>query len=477
MQTLPSRLARSFVLLALLVLPSVAQDALEKKPWNVLVMIADDLSYAELSCFGQEYVSTSNIDRLSYEGVSFTRAYAPACGSTPSRQGILTGRYPQRSGVENDVQFVDPLQGIPGTEVTLGERFAAAGYQTAYVGKWGLGMHRTHFPSRHGFDDFYGFLRDWRRHYPTKEGEKADPRWALMIGNDVIEDPDFRHIDDLLADQTLERLKSYGDKPFCHVHSFSAAHTPLQIIKEECRELRNTYRGVLSERRTRMICVINKLDQTVGKILDGLDELGLAENTIVVFCTDSGGRLSKDEPSSNGPHRGWAGDMWEGSLRVPLLVRWPGVIEESSSYDGMVSLLDVVPTLTAAAGATGGPEQAMDGVDLLPFLKGESEGVPHTELYFRQGFLKGAAIRPDGSKAVWHDGTRSSHYYNVLEDPGEATRIDTREPARKGGLRQKWREWANEMKRASWKRVKVEQEEEEAPTDGGDAPADDEGGR
>lgn len=352
---------------------AAAQEQSEApRPPNVLLIVADDLGWGDVGFHGSE-IATPNLDRLAREGVELSRFYAfPLC--SPTRFALMTGRHPVRAG-----WMMLPLRpweedGLKAAERTLAETFKSAGYQTAMIGKWHLGHARREFwPQSQGFDFFYGCLTGMIDYY-AHTSSHGGLDWQLNGESQVQK----RYSTNLLAEGAVEWMAGRDPKrPFFVCLSFNAPHLPYQAPSK----FLDNYPDEESEKRQAYCAMVEALDHGIGKVLDGLAELGLGGDTLVIFLSDHGN--STREPGVNAPLRGGKGRVLEGGIRVPALVRWPGKLDGGRTCDQVLTVLDLHPTLAAAAGAeTGGVE--LDGEDLLEALL-TGEAVPRRDLFFGTG--------------------------------------------------------------------------------------------
>jgi arylsulfatase A-like enzyme len=413
----------------------LAVDHVSVRPPNVIVLLADDLGYGDLSSYGGP-TPTPQLDTLAAQGVRFTEAYAaaPVCG--PSRAGLLTGRQPSRYGFEYNV-LDDPsgvARGLPIAERTLADHLRLQRYSTALFGKWHLGFGPTFHPNLRGFDHFFGFLNGRR---PSLEpglveglelevSEAEIAAWPASTGGWLVEENgipatlDERHLTDRLADEAISWIRTQRDAPFFALISFNAVHIPLQATTEQLSRVEPhedpstwAYRATLAG-----------LDDAVGRILTALEDEDLADHTLIVFTSDNGCPAAEGF-CSNGPLAGGKIMLTEGGLRVPLLLRWTDRVAPGQVRSDMVSQLDVLPTAVAAAGGALN-EEAIDGVDLLPWLINPAHPPPHEVLYWRM--LPVRAIRRGADKLV--DTTANTWRFDLQADPGEQQDIHPTDPAR-----------------------------------------------
>ena len=349
----------------------------------VVVLLMDDVSYADLGCSGSPLGLTPNIDRLSSDGVRFSRAYATAATCSPSRAAILTGRYQQRFGHEFNPQHKAATgQGLSAGEVTLARRLGWEGFKTGIIGKWHLGYSKASHPLRHGFDEFYGFLSGARSYHAYTEGRRRrqNDLNRLYNGKEPVEE-EFAYLTTELGDRAADFISRHADEPFFLFLSFSAVHSPFHEDPEMAVDLPET----VDPERAPALRMLASLDRAVGHVLGALEENSRTDDTLVVLLSDNGGRVR--EGIANWDLLGKKGDLLEGGVRVPLVIRWPEALPRGVEYSENVSTLDVVPTALAAAGRK--LPDALDGVDLAPFVlsslqEGEHQA-PHPMLFWRQG--------------------------------------------------------------------------------------------
>jgi arylsulfatase A len=384
---LPKTLSVALALLTLSALPARSVRAEEKRPPNLIILFADDLGYGDLGCFGHPTIRTPNLDRMAAEGMKFTNFYAAACVCTPSRAGILTGRLPVRSGMCSDkrrVLFPDSSGGLPAEEVTLAEAVKAKGYATACVGKWHLGHLPRYLPTANGFDSYLGipYSNDMDRLAESPRGRAAflHPKieyWnvPLMRDEKVIERPADQTT--LMKRYTAEAVKFITrnkERPFFLYLPYSAPHVPL--FRSEAFADKSA--------RGRFGDVVEEIDWSVGQILDTLRKNGLAEDTLVAFTSDNGPWLIfNQQGGSAGLLRGGKGSTWEGGMREPCVMWWPGTIKPGSVCTDLASTMDLFTTGVKLAGGKVPDDRVIDGVDLTPALRGTGPSPRQTMFFYR----------------------------------------------------------------------------------------------
>lgn len=425
---------------------------------NVVVILADDLGYADLGCQGSREVRSPQIDSIAAHGIRFTAGYVSAPQCCPSRAGLVTGRYQNRFGFEaNWHASVAAKAGLPTTERTLGDYFRAAGYVTGMVGKWHLGDAEPMRPYNRGFDETF-----W---HPNGGVLMPDPKTGV-IGN-LRRGPDpvrvAEYSTDAFGREAAEFIRRHQRQRFLLYLAFVPPHWPMEAKAEHLAQ----YADVKDLHRRTMLAMMASLDENVGRVLTTLRETGLEENTLVFFLSDNGGptgapRTRPDagfefgqNTSRNDPCRGVKGDLLEGGIRIPFLVQWKGHLPAGGTYDQPVISLDILPTALAAAGLTAPPEARVDGVNLLPFLKAETQGVPHETLYWRFRFPPNQparhrwAIRQGDWKLVKNH-LEPMALYNLAADVGETTNLAAEQPERARAMEAAWRRWDGELKEPLW---------------------------
>ncbi len=342
-----------------------------RKP-NILFILVDDMGYGDFSMFNGGLSQTPALDQLAREGLCLTQHYAGSCVCAPSRAALLTGRYPHRTGA------IDTLDGrgldrLALREVTLADVLKSAGYATGYVGKWHLGAFDPRYhPNARGFDEFIGFRGGWQDYW----------KWRLDRNGSRV-DADGRYLTDVFTQEAIDFIRRHRNEVwFLHL-CYNAPHTPLQAPDEDLKpfiELGKFNRGV-----SIIYAMIRRLDRGVAAILEELDRLGLAEDTIVLFTSDNGPQFSGQGEMSikrfNCHFNGAKGSVYEGGIRVPMIIRWPGQLPEGATYDGMVHFVDWMPTLLAAVGLQPPADRKIDGCNVLPLLRGEQGDVPEKRFW------------------------------------------------------------------------------------------------
>lgn len=400
---------------------------------NVVVILADDLGWGDLSCYGADDLQTPNIDSLARDGMRMTNFHANCPVCSPTRAALLTGRYPELVGVPGVIR-TDPRDSwgnlIP-QAVMLPELLRRAGYHTALVGKWHLGLQSPSLPNERGFDHFHGFLGDMMDNYLTHRRHGQN---YMRRNNEVIDPPG--HATDLFSDWACEYLKNRpAGKPFFLYLAYNAPHTPIQPPPEALEAVKKR-RPDLNPRRAALVALIEHMDAGIGKVLRTLDQLDLSRNTLVIFTSDNGGDLGPG--ASNGPVRAGKGTVYQGGLLVPLVARWPGRIAASGRSDLLTVTMDLMPTILDACGLRA--EHEIDGRSFLAALLGREQPWPQRDLFFgrREGgpFRGGTieCIRRGDWKLLRSKPGGPLELYNLAEDPMEKVDLSAREPARTAEL-------------------------------------------
>lgn len=395
---------------------------------NIVFILADDLGRGEYSQFGTRDLRTPSIDRLCREGMQFDNFYANSCVCSPTRAAILTGCYPDRVGVPGVIRHVatDSWGFLSTRAVLLPSSLRPAGYHSAIVGKWHLGLESPNTPTERGFDFFHGFL-----------GDMMDDYWThLRGGNNYMRrnrEPiaPQGHATDLFTDWACdylaERAKAGG--PFFLYLAYNAPHDPIQPPAEWLARVRQRQPGI-DDRRARLVAMIEHLDDGIGRVLSALDRLRLADNTLVLFTSDNGGSLQFG--ANNGPWRSGKTHMYEGGLRVPAVVRWPGRIRPGNHTPRIALSMDLFATACEAAGAK--PPSGIDGESFLPTLLGQAQPESARDLYFvrREGNLAYGGKTIDAFvrgrwKLLQDSPFAARELYDLSRDPLETTDLAAKE--------------------------------------------------
>jgi arylsulfatase A-like enzyme len=416
-----------------------------KGPPNIILILLDDLGYADLSCQGSPDIRTPNIDRLAAAGVRFTAGYVPVSVCGPSRASLLTGRYSSEFGVQGNN---DAETGLPLDQKTIAEYLKTAGYATQAVGKWHLGYRPEHTPLGRGFDEFIGHLGGSCHYFPfSEEGNQwneerrsdlgaFERHFTMQRGHEILgigDMPPETYLTDLFSDEAVRFIEQTRESPFLIYLSYNAPHSP--IMAPERYLQRNLH--IADENRRIFAGMMTAVDDGVGRIMGALERRGIAESTMVVLLSDNGGPTHVNT-SLNTPFRGQKGDVLEGGIRVPYMISWPDVIPGGQVFHDPVSALDILPTFLHMADIE--TDAPFDGVNLLPWISGgKVDGPPHEKFYFWRA--NNRAIRVGDAKLTDAQLGADSHLFdlreNWLEDP--AFELDDR--ALKDELSRRLAEW------------------------------------
>ena len=414
---------------------------------NFVLILVDDLGYRDVGFNGATEIETPNIDRIAAEGVTFRNGYVTASICTPSRAGLLTGRYPARFGLDVNLAYApfDPRLGLPLEETTIADHLRRAGYRTGLVGKWQLGAAHHFIPRERGFDYFFGFLGGghdyWGRNYDA--AAPAREYYTPLVDNrDPYTSQDGEYLTDVLGDKAAQFITDSAADPFFLYLAYNAPHHPLQAPPD----LMDQYSNIADPHRQRYLAMVDSLDQNVGKVLDALDTTGIRDNTVVFFLSDNGGVWRGENYADNGPLRDGKDSLFEGGIRVPFAASWPAGWPQGEIYNPMVISLDIFATMLSLSGVT--PESGgntIDGVNLDPFLRdggaasNNDADVPHEALFWRHGGDE-YAVRAGDLKLVRHF-DEPPQLYNLKDDIGETRNLLNIHKDAAAELAALWNEW------------------------------------
>jgi arylsulfatase A-like enzyme len=438
---------KAFCICLVLLLAPLAADAggTTAKP-NILVILADDLGYADIGVHGGKAVPTPNIDKLAASGVRCTSGYVSAPYCSPSRAGLLTGRYQTRFGHEFNPHVGEEGKiGLPLHQRTIADLLRAAGYRTGIIGKWHQGFSKDHHPQSRGFDDFFGFLVAGHNYALRKEEEPVFT--STYSKNMIYRGREVQKIDgfatDLFTDEAIGFMKRNKDRPWFLYLAYNAPHTPLEIsdrLKDRIPA------EVKDPARRGYLALLIGLDDAVGRIMAHLRETGADQNTLIVFLSDNGGSgvspFLAYNTGINFPLRGDKGQTLEGGIRVQFIIACPGKLPAGKTYDHPVISLDILPTACALASAN--KPANVDGVNLMPYLLGEKQTAPHEALYWRFGPQK-AIRKGDWSLVDWRDFDKKTdsgwQLYDLSKDIGQQKNLAATHPKLVAELTQAWQKW------------------------------------
>ena len=402
---------------------------------NVIVILADDLGYGDLSCQGSvKDVSTPYIDTLAANGVRFTQAYvtAPQCG--PSRAALLSGRYQNRFGFESNEWAYNP--GIPRSVPLISERLKDYGYATGYIGKWGITSKRHSYPPKRGFDESY-WVQDGNVYFPD-----TPSKYNTQMHRDMEPIELDTYSTDAFGREAIDFIRRHEEEPFFLFISYITPHEPMEAKASDLKRFAHIDEPL---RRT-TLAMIACLDDNVGRMLQVLKERELEEDTLIFFLSDKGGYPGNG--SLNSPYRGTKSQLLEGGIHVPFLMQWKGKLPAGRVYEHMVSSLDVVPTTLALAGAKIQPEWQLDGVNLLPYLSGDKHGKPHQTLFWRYNAWSN---KPEQDGWAVHKGDwmlvrngwaqTPPALYNLANDPRQTKDLSRKQPELYDDMLKLWRQW------------------------------------
>jgi arylsulfatase A-like enzyme len=432
-------------------------------PPNLIVIVADDLGYADVGFNGHSDIPTPNIDRIAKAGVVFSDAYVTFTVCGPSRAGLITGRYPQRFGFERNPAWkpADPSVGLPLVEKTIAEVLRPAGYKSGVIGKWHLGAHESLHPLSRGFDEFYGHLGGGHRYFPdeltiqhTHDAKNEPQSYTTWISRGREPVRTQQYLTDEFSSEAVEFVSRHKDGPFFLYLAYNAPHGPLQAPQEEIEKFKN----VTDEKRRIYSAMVSVMDRGIGDVLDELDKLGLTENTLIFFLSDNGGP-TQSNGSKNTPLRGGKSDPFEGGFRVPMAARWPRALPAGIKYSKPVSALDILATIAAANNLKEDPQRPLDGVNLVPHLIGEKADAPHKRIYLRMFDAKSHAMREGDFKIIQPKQAKDEGLllFNLASDLSEKNNLADTDQERLKSLQQNYEKWNAQLMEPAFRGLEMKE--------------------
>ncbi len=415
-----------------LLVASLVAAADARRP-NVLLIVSDDQGYADAGFQGSTEIPTPHLDRLAKSGLRFTSGYVTHPFCSPTRAALMTGRYQQRFGHERN-PFYDPsdrTEGLPTAETLLPAHLVRVGYSTGWIGKWHLGAAPEFAPGKRGFQETFGFIGGGHKFRDWKTNAAVEYTVPLERNGVAVEPPE--HLTTALGQEAAAFVRRHKSEPWFLYLAFNAPHSPNEPTPERLAR----FAAIADAKRRAYVAQMSLMDDAVGETLGALRESGQAERTLVFFFSDNGGPIAPNG-SHNGQLRGKKGEVYEGGVRVPFLIAWPGKIAAGGTDDRPVSSVDVFATTLAVAGAPMPTDKNYDSVNLLPYLTGEKTGAPHERLFWRNGQLR--AVREGRWKLV-HLPNQTPELYDLAQDRSETTDLAAKNPgdaARLGAALEAW---------------------------------------
>ena len=410
---------------------------------NVIILLADDLGWADLGYQGSDDIRSPHIDSLAKNGIRFTDGHVSASVCSPSRAGLMTGRYQQRFG--HEANSPPPSDGMDLEQITMADRLKKLGYRTGLIGKWHLGNQDKFYPTRRGFDYFYGLRSGSRSYfYNAKNDDKPGNVRAIEENGKPVKFDGY--LTDVFGQKAIAFINAKDDKPFFLFHSFTAPHGPMHATEED----KALFASIENTKRRSYAAMIWAMDRAIGQLVDALKAAGEFENTLIWFLSDNGGATGN--ASINLPLAGHKGIKFEGGTRVPFFAHWPKTFRNPKTFDPMMISLDVMPTSLAAAGAQEADLENLDGVNLLPFIRGEKNHEPHRYLYWHKLWF--SAMR-DGPWKLIYVQDYGYALYNLKKDIGESQNLIHAQKRRSEKMIAQLKDWKAELEKPRWDEAQV----------------------
>ena len=408
-----------------------------KQP-NIIVIISDDMGYADIGYHGCKDIKTPNIDSIAQNGIRFTNGYVSCPVCSPTRAGLATGRYQQRFGHEYNTGpppgGLRKHVGLPLTEITIADVLKSAGYVTGAVGKWHLGLSPRFHPFKRGYDEFFGFLHGNHSFIDSGLGT-FNP---ILRGMEPVDEKEY--LTDAFSREAVAFIERHHDEAFFLYLAYNAVHTPMQAPER----YKDSFKHITNAKRRVYAGMLTAMDEGIGKVLGKVREVGIEEDTLLIFVNDNGGPTGANG-SDNGSLRGTKGTMFEGGIRVPFIVQWPRRLKRGLTYDHPVISLDILPT--AAAVAKLPRDHKMNGVNLIPYLTGKKKTAPHDTLFWRMG--QNHAVRKGNWKLVKMGGKTA--LFDLTSDIGETRDLTAERPDVTKEIEKAYEQWNSQMIAPLWK--------------------------
>lgn len=420
---------------------------------NIILIFADDAGYGDFGFQGSQIMQTPHLDNIAEQGVIFSQGYVSDATCGPSRAGLMTGKYQQRFGYEeinvpgfmsDNSALLGPEMGLPVDQTTMADYLKEQGYKTAVLGKWHLGSAERFHPLNRGFDEFLGFRGGDRSYFKYPKQIENDPNSTmydkqLERGLGHFEEREG-YLTDILGQAAADFIEQNKHDPFFIYLAFNAVHTPMESKPDDLLKFPK-----LSGKQQELAAMTLAMDRATGIVMNKLEALDLADNTIVVFTNDNGGPTDKNA-SNNAPLAGTKSNHLEGGIRVPFIMSWPAKIKSNQRYDYPVSTLDLLPTFVAAAGGADKVTDT-DGVDLLPYINGDNVSRPHQQMFWKKETR--AVIRDQDWKLIRFP-DRPAELYNLADDIGEQHNLAAAEPERVKKMFKDLFTWELTLERPRW---------------------------
>lgn len=420
-------------------IPTSAGGQSSGKP-NIILILADDLGYADIGAHGSKDIPTPNIDSLATNGVRFSDAYVSCPVCSPTRAGLMTGRYQQRFGHwfnPGPPRDESEQTGLPLDEITMANFLKDAGYVTGLVGKWHLGHSPDRHPMKRGFDEFFGFLGGSHDYFKAQDTKIN----GIRRGTEPVDEKEY--LTEAFARESVDFIERHKANPFFLYLAFNAVHTPMQAPQKYLER----FPQITDPKRRMHAAMASAMDDGIGRILSTLKQNGIFDNTLVIFLSDNGGPTEVNG-SDNTPLSGGKGTVMEGGIRVPLLMQWPAKFPAGKVFDKPVISLDILPTAVSAAGGKIPEGISLDGKNLDPYILGKEEGEPHEALFWAHRDEQKVIRSGKWKLVVYND---SSRLYDLEKDIAEKTDVAGEDPERVQQLRKALDAWASELKPPLWK--------------------------
>ena len=419
--------------------PASTEAMATPEPPNFVVIFVDDMGYGDVSFNGETGIQTTNLEDLAEEGIVFESGYVTAPVCSPSRAGLLTGRYGSRFGVEGNIAYnpFDNSLGLPVEETLISEYLQAAGYRTGIVGKWHLGAANKFSPLRRGFDYFYGMIGGGHDYWSINASQPGSEYMTPLVENTDTAGFDG-YLTDVLTDKAIDFIDESGNQPFFLYVPYNAPHVPYQAPDN----LQQLYMHETDTDRRKYMAMVHSIDLNVGRLIQALDDSGKRDNTVIFFLSDNGG--PPNGAADNGNLRGGKGTLYEGGIRVPFLASWPVRWPEGDTYSDMVISLDISATVLALAKAeVTDRARPMDGVNLDPYLRGEDDTAPHEALFWRMSWPTDSRtfVVRSGEMKLMQVADNTPQLYDLSTDIGETDNLYDGDRETAATLAALWNKW------------------------------------